>query len=352
MRVLIVKTSALGDVVQTFPVAAYLRSRPEIKEIGWVVEKKAFPLVSACPFVDHVIEIDTVHLKSLFPSFHIIREFQRQRSAIRENSWDLLFDLQGNCKSGMVTFLASAKKKIGYGNRSVAERPNLLTTSVHINPPRGMRMCEEYLQFVQTYFQDHEPFAVPPMQLKLTALQETQLAEERARWPNHRPVWILALGSYWPNKRYPSDKLLSVLELVQRMWSPYFIFLAANSLELKEAGWLAKHFVDSSHIVFQQKLSILQRMLGAAHAVVAVDSLILHLAATTETPIFSIFGPSNSKNYAPKGSRHGVFQGKCHFFSQEEKRCRELRTCDHGSCLNDVDSLDLFAAIQDWQQRI
>ena len=121
MRALIIKTSALGDIVQTFPVVEYLKTRQGVDEIGWVVEASASSLVRAHPLVDTVVEVDTHRIRSIFPSVTFFREFRQQRAHIRDTSWDLLFDLQGNIKSGLVTWCARAKTKVGYGIHSVPE---------------------------------------------------------------------------------------------------------------------------------------------------------------------------------------------------------------------------------------
>jgi heptosyltransferase-1 len=352
MRALIVKTSALGDVVQTFPVVDYLKSRQQVEHIGWVVEKRASSLVHAHPLVDTVIEIDTTLLRSLVPRFELYREYRRQRSKIREAHWDYVFDLQGNSKSSFATVSARSQVKVGYGRHTVAEWPNLLVTSERFDPPSGLSIREEYLHIVQRHFQDVQPYETAPIELRLTESQEISLALEVSRWPTFAPLWFIAVGSTWPNKMCRTQTLVDFLRFIKEKYDPYFIFIAGNGEELREVGALAQDFPRSSHVVYRPDLPVLQRAMSHAHAVLAVDSIILHLAATTQTPTFGMFGPSSALKYAPKGKRHSFFQSSCPSNTSFEKRCPYLRTCETGLCLKGADPEDMFESLERWQDSL
>ena len=348
MRALIIKTSALGDIVQTFPVVEYLKTRQGVDEIGWVVEASAGSLVRAHPLVDTVVEIDTHRIRSIFPSVTFLREFRQQRAHIRDTSWDLLFDLQGNIKSGLVTWCARAKTKVGYGIHSVPEWPNILTTNKRLEPPSGLSARESYLAIVKNFFGDSLPFQASGIDLKLTVNQERTLSNELVRWPRHMPVWIIAGGSAWPNKMCRAETMVQVLRYVRDAYGPYFVFVAGTGEELRTAGYLAEEFVQSSHVLYRPDLPALQRMMGHAAAVLAVDSLILHLAGTTKTPTFGFFGPSRAYRYIPPGAGH--FQGQCPKDITFDHRCPHLRTCESGACLKDADVDDLTRSIRHWQE--
>jgi heptosyltransferase I len=163
-------------------------------------------------------------------------------------------------------------------------------------------------------------------------------------------VWFVAVGSNWPNKMCNTSSLLYVLRMIRERFSPHFIFLAGTSGELNEVGSLAREFSSSSHVLFRQDLPLLQRLMGEADAVIAVDSLVLHLAATTKTPTFSFFGPSSAQKYAPRGPQHAFFQTHCPSSITFDRRCPSLRTCPTGLCLKEADPEKMFQAILRWQQ--
>jgi len=349
MRVLIVKTSSFGDVVQTFPVVEYLKSRG-VDHIGWVVEKDIAPLVRAHPLVDTVFEIDSRGIRNLFswPSF--FREWKRQKKILRSQEWDLLFDLQGNCKSGLVTRAIRAKKKIGYSLKSAPEPLNALFTNCRFQPPEQLAVRDEYLWFAQHYFEDNEPFLSRGIQLDLFSEQEGDLLDELIRWPEERKIWFVSPGSKWPTKRLSSEVWHQVLQLASDHWNPYFIFLAGTSYELQVVNVLAGKFPGSSHLLYKPDPAFLQRLIDKADAVISTDSFVLHLAGTTSTPTFGIFGPSKAWRYAPQGTQHSWYQGSCPYDITFSTRCSKLRVCPSPSCLKDVDSVQMFADLDMWYQ--
>lgn len=137
MKILIVKTSSLGDMIHSFGALDYLRNRFPKAQIDWVAEKPFAELVKAHPQIDQVVVFESKKWgKSLF-SQETRQQIKSFRKKLRESRYDLLFDLQGNLKSGLIVALARARKKIGFGWKTVAEWPNALFTNRKINPVKG-----------------------------------------------------------------------------------------------------------------------------------------------------------------------------------------------------------------------
>ncbi len=351
MKILIVKTSALGDIIQTFPVIEYLKRRQAVETIGWVVEEYAYSLIKAHPYVDIPIAIDSRKVRS-GGFFHFLPECLKQRSLMAENNFDVLFDLQGNIKSGLITLCAKASIKVGYGKNFVTELPNILATNRRFDPPLGLPIREEYLSLVRQYFKDEAPFIPSGVEMLLNESQQASLNQEMARWPKNSSVWFVAVGSAWQNKMCCKDTFRKVLKLIQDHFSPYFVFLAGNSFELNQVGAWAQEFPRRSHVLYKPELPVLQHCMAKAHVVLCVDSLALHLAATTKTPTFSFFGPSNPSKYMPRGQTHGFYQRACPLNIMFEKRCPYLRTCMTGECLKGANCDAMFRAIYEWYKRL
>lgn len=119
MRILIVKMSSLGDIIHTLPILNYLHFHFPQAKIDWVVEKRFSELLQSQPLIAKVIEIPLKEKGgSLLSS---IRN-------LRKEKYTHLFDFQGNIKSGVFTFLARSKVKVGFSFSSVREWPNILVT--------------------------------------------------------------------------------------------------------------------------------------------------------------------------------------------------------------------------------
>jgi len=108
MKILIVKTSSLGDIIHTYPVVDFLRAQPAVSEIHWVVEDRCKELVESHKGIDKTWIIDTGYAKKSWWRPSAWSSLLTFRRAIRETRFDLVLDLQGNCKSAVVVALTKA----------------------------------------------------------------------------------------------------------------------------------------------------------------------------------------------------------------------------------------------------
>jgi heptosyltransferase I len=292
MRILIVKTSNLGDIIQAFSALDYLRRKFPEGQIDWVVESSFAELLRANPQIDHVLAIESKKWRK-----NPFRKESRQQLAVfrkklKEVPYDLLFDLQGNLKSSAIVFAAKAKEKIGFGWKTVHEWPTTLFTSFKVNPPKGRNIREDYLAVVQGYFKDDSPYAFHPVELKLEPLQQQKLASlfSRPQTPT-----LVCPASAWPNKCLSEEMLIKVLMRLNR--GPYW-FVWGSLNEREHALRLSSYFPNSV-VLERLSLPLLQHVMAKCQLVIAMDSLPLHLCGTTDTPALSFFGPSSSAKFAP-----------------------------------------------------
>ncbi len=341
MRILIVKTSSLGDIIHAFPTLAFLRKKYPEALIDWVVEKPFAELVRAHPEVNEVLTVETkAWRKSPFSpaTWKAVRDFRR---SLQSHSYDLMFDLQGNVKSGLITLQARAKTKVGFGKKTVAERPNSWLTTQQFDPPPGSNIRSDYLFLAQSACNDFSPFTDAGVQLKMTPMQQQALEAILANPLLQKgPLVMVCPGSAWRNKQLSDKALEQFLQKLQGHLSCTFLLIWGNSEERALAEALS-HSVQAL-VVDRLPLPALQNLMGRMQLVISMDSLPLHLAGTTATPSFSVFGASYASKYKPEGERHQSFQGACPYGRTFEKRCPILRTCLTGSCIRDLSGETLF----------
>jgi len=341
MKILIVKTSSLGDIIQTFPALDYLRRKFPSAEIDWVVENPFIELVKANPQVNRIFTIESKKWRKQFFSRESCQQALQCARELRKTRYDLLFDLQGNLKSSLIVFLARAKKKVGFGLKTVHEWPNIFFTSQRVNPAKDKNIREDYLGVVKGYFKDFTECAIHPISLKLEPLQQQKLTALFAHV--HKKPTLVCPSSAWPNKCLSEETLIQLLKNIRQ--GPYW-FIWGNQSERESALKLSAHFPDSM-VLERLSLPLLQHVMARCRLVVAMDSLPLHLCGTTQTPSMSFFGPSSAKKFAPLGSHHFAFQGNCPYGQLFEKTCPKLRTCPTGLCLK---SLQFSSGISGWTE--
>lgn len=350
MRILIVKMSSLGDIIHAFPVLQYLKEYKPQCIVDWAVEQPFAELVRAHPLVNRAILVQTKKWRSQFLKGEILREMIRFRRELRQVEYDLVLDLQGNVKSGLVTASARSSLKVGFGYRCVPEWPNLLATDKKYHLPSGQNIREDYLFLAQSAMGDLTRNAVQSgIQLHLSPQEKSQLQPILENLKGYQGLKILVCaGSNWVNKQLSKETLQSFLECLSKQFNVHFLLIWGNGVEKAVAEELAVSLPHHSSIINRLSLPVLQNLMAQVDLVLAMDSLPLHLAATTSTPTYSIFGASSAQKYRPLGERHQAFQGSCPYAKTFEKRCDILRTCKTGACIKQLKGEQLFDHFHLW----
>lgn len=349
LRFLIIKTSSLGDIIQTFSVLDYLHQKFPSALMDWVTEEASFPMVKSHPLVKEAILFEArTWKKSLFSrkTFSSIRTFL---SSLRKIKYDVVFDLQGNCKSGVVTFFSRAKKKVGFGIHSVREWPNILSTNVRFNIPGFFNIRWQYLKVLQYYFHDSDPLILKGIRLKLKDNEEEKLREIllASRICGSKKMMV-SPHSKWPNKQLDFATLLQLLCHIHQKYQMGFLFLWGTEKEREFSRSLKSSFPDRSILVEKLTLPTWQNLMNDVDLIFAVDSSALHLCGTTSTPSFSIFGPTSSEIFKPVGNNHFALQGSCPYGRVFKKQCPLLRTCPTGACIRKLEAERIIKVFSAW----
>lgn len=352
MKILIVKTSALGDIIHAFPVLQYLRACYPEAQIDWVVEKNFAPLIEAHPSLSQAIKIDTKKWRKSFWKKEIREELNCLCLQLRHTHYDLLFDLQSNLKSSLINFLARSAKKIGFGRKTVHEWPNLFSTNWHIDPPANKNIRDDYLYLAQ-YVVGNFDYRNQGVKLRIDQTEILKIKQilHNANFKNGPKILVCA-GSNWPNKQLGSSTLLSFLKSIATQLNGQFLFVWGTDEERKIVEKLSIELPNESYIVEKMGLASLQNLMAEVDLVMAMDSLPLHLAATTSTPTYSIFGASSAKKFKPVGTFHESYQGQCPYGRTFVKRCPILRTCKTGACIKNIQGEELYNHFSNWWQQI
>lgn len=144
LHILIVRLSAIGDVLMASPVAQVLKEHYPVATVSWVVEPKSEAIVRANPYVDEVIVFERKLVwKQLFRTgrfislYREVRDFSRE---LRRRNFSIALDLQGLMKSGLVAWLSGAPRRIG--SHPAAEGNRLFMTDLVPRPLNATHITE------------------------------------------------------------------------------------------------------------------------------------------------------------------------------------------------------------------
>lgn len=352
-RFLIVKTSSLGDIIQAFDVLNYLHQRFPSAFIDWIVEERFVSIVAAHPLVNRAIFFDIKKIKRRWIDKKFWGSLWKAFRSVRRKRYDLLFDLQGNCKSGIVTLLCRADLKIGFGKKSVREWPNVLVTHRRFDIPRSINIRQQYVNLVQKYFDDESYVESEGVRFKINANDMNRLNALLSQSPLQRKMRVMICpGSKWSNKQIPLDTLESFLGKMENALHCCFLLIWGAAEEKQNCLAIHQRFSHCSVIVDRLELPLWQNLMCEVDLVIAVDSSALHLCATTSTPTFSIFGPTSLDVFKPLGFNHFACQGVCPYNKMFEKQCPLLRSCPTGACIRDIPADRLFDQFWGWWKKL
>jgi heptosyltransferase-1 len=149
-RILLVRVSAIGDIVFASPLVTSFRRAYPRAHIAWLVQPECRPLLEQHPDLDEVIVWPGGEWRALWRQRRVgdlAQEVRAFRKLLRSRRFDMALDLQGLLKSGLLAHLTGAPERIGLGSREGSK--HLMTRVV----PRGGdidRIGSEYLYLAQT----------------------------------------------------------------------------------------------------------------------------------------------------------------------------------------------------------
>jgi len=359
MKILIVKTSSLGDIIQTLAVLKDLHLRFSDVSVDWVVEESFSSLILSLPLVRKVIAPPMRELKKDPFSKDLWKKFKESVRQLRQERYDCVFDLQGNCKSAFWTFLSRSRTKVGFALKVCREWPNALSTNTRFFVPKEMNIQEQYLSIVQQYFSktgdlyskvDSLDFLSRSQEgISFRIEEKDQAIIDSIIEEKRKDLYVMVCPSaQWKNKQLSLKTWIDFLNCCAKKYSMQFLLIWGS---LEERGFCEQIHAACPHSsVLDRRLSIpvWQTLMCAMDLVIALDSSALHLCATTKTPSFSIFGPTSSSVFKPLGEKHLAVQGSCPYGKTFLKQCPILRSCPTGACMKEISSKTLLQAFHAW----
>ena len=343
MKVLIVKASALGDVVHALPVLAWLKSADPSLTIDWLVEESFAPLLDGHPLLRRVHRLATRSWRQQGMAT-AARESWRTIRQLRAEHYDVVLDLQGNSKSGLFTRLSGAPRRYGFARDSVREWPNLLATNMRVTlAPTEHHISERSLAVARAAFPaGHARVLAGPLPVRTEAAHqvEMQLADYGLAG---RKFAVLHYGTTWPTKLWAVKRWRELIQRLETETALVPVLTWGNGEERTVVEQLA---AAGGHAVVWPRgtLPELAALLAQAVVVIGGDTGPLHIAAAVGTPTVSLFRVTDAERNGPRGPRHIRLQAPLACSPCLRKSCER-----DGECGNSISVDEVAAAIDSLQ---
>ncbi|MBU3056377.1 lipopolysaccharide heptosyltransferase I [Pseudomonas indica] len=288
MRVLLIKTSSLGDVIHTLPALTdAARVIPGI-QFDWVVEEGFAEIPAWHPAVARVIPVAIRRWrKNLWQTLRN-GEWRRFKQRLREAKYDLVIDAQGLLKSAWLT--RYVKAPVAGLDRESAREP--LACRFYDRTYRVSRE-QHALERVRQLFAQALDYPLPDG-IGDYGLDRTQLAD-----PSAQPYLLFLHGTTWPSKHWPETNWRQLAERMSELgWAIRLPW--GNDTEKARAERIVAG-LDNAAVLPRLNLAGVAKVIAGARACVAVDTGLGHLAAALDVPTLSLYGPTRPERVGAYG---------------------------------------------------
>ena len=281
MRILLVKTSSLGDVVHNLPVASDIRARHPEAVIDWVVEESFADIPRLHPAVGRVIPVAVRRWRRAPLAAATWREWRGFRAAVRAQAYDLVLDTQGLIKSALLARQARGRRA-GHAAETAREPLAARCYDTAYAIPKNLHAVERN-RWLAAAALGYAPDL--PLDYGIVA------APLAASWLPAQPYCVLLTASSRADKLWPEADWLRLAAALNGQGLAC-VLPGGNAGERARAARLAAAMAQA---VAAPPMAIaeLARLLAGAHLVVGVDTGLTHLAAALGRLTFCLFAGSH-----------------------------------------------------------
>ena len=293
-RLLIVKTSSIGDVIHALPVVQAIKEAAPHLILGWAVRRRCADVLRGNP------NIDALHVMPDRPTLGDLRVLHAELKAGR---YDIALDMQGLLLSGLVTRLSGAPVRMGW-DRNREANALFLTHPVIPGKAQGQHEIDLLYGFAEALgVQVPHPEFTPQPYLAAEAMGRAQ--EWLSGLP--RPRIALNVGASRAYKRWPADNWAAVARALTALGRSV-VFVGdkndAETVALVTPG-LTGGFLD---LAGRTTLRELASVLAACDLLVTADTGPMHIAVAVGTPVVALFGATDPARHGPYGARNVVLR--------------------------------------------
>lgn len=290
--IVVVKLSAIGDVLHGVPTAVALKRAFPDARIGWAVEGRAADVLAGHPAIDHLFRLPRGWLKQP-------RAVLTLRRQLRAFAPDVTIDLQGLLKSGVATWLSGARIRIGHAPPSSRERAwlaythPLAATAAHVVDRNCELLAPLGVRDLRASF-DMPHWPVSRMRIQQWLASSGLL----------QPPVIINPGAGWASKLWPVERFAAVARGLRRHGGATSVVVWGGATERGVAERIVAESSGAAIMAPETTLQDLGELCRLARLFISSDTGPLHLAAAVGTPCVGLFGPVPAARNGPYGPHH------------------------------------------------
>ena len=345
MKILIVKLSAIGDVIHTLPALIALRGHYPEAEITWLVETTAAPIIDGHPALDQILIsrrkewVDAILHQDGKARKIALKEAFGFIQKLRQNRYDIIIDFQNLFKSGVLVGLVRGRRKVGFdkGMQRNEKAHHFYNRRV---PPVSMEIhaIERYLTLLEAIGVKDKRIAYQ-IPVSDTDIHEVdRLLTDAGVGKNEKLVAINPMAR-WETKLWKPERFAQVAEQLVATGQIKVVFTGGAADRDKLDAILSMMNNQAVNLAGRTSLKELAALYMRAELLISTDTGPMHLAAAVETPVVALFGPTAPWRTGPYGDQHQVI------FSKDPCAPCFKRTCDTNLCMDHITVDEVLKAV-------
>ena len=313
-HILIIKPSSLGDIIHAFPTLSAIRKTFPMAHITWLIKKEWAPILADHPMLDDIIEIE-----------FSARKLTQIYNLLRARRFDVVLDLQGLLRTGILSWITRASRRIGFSD--AREGSHWFYTERISAPRREIHSVDRYLRLASALgVQKHSAEFILPT--SPTEEHRRRTLFSKGLITDASDVVGIAPSSKWVTKRWPAESFAAVADQLQEKSKIRVVFIG-SSHESDVAQVKQGMRTPVTDLTGLTTVGDLPAVMRGLRLLITNDSGPMHVAAAVGTPVVAIFGPTSQTCTGPYGDGHIVITASVECRPCFRRRCynRNINEC-------------------------
>jgi len=333
MRILLIRPSAMGDVVMASLVLKALKDEKKGVEVHWLIDPALYPLLSENPFVDTAIAWDKALWHKRLKGLHLpglCKEILTLKRTLRKKHYDLCLDLQGLFRSRLIAWLSGAPRRIGFESK---EPGKFLMTEVISKGPPSLEMGSEYIymmEYLGLRVKDPLPFVFVP-----------ERAQEKAEkilkaFGIKGPFAAFAPFTTRPQKHWIQERWQGLQEEIKKGLGIPVVVLGGKSDQERARAITGR--ADPWFVDLVGRTSILESaaIISMCSLLIGVDTGLTHMGTALKRPTVAIFGATRPYLETPSPRTKVLYKKEACSPCKRRPTCKGRFSCMEAITVKDV----------------
>jgi len=321
MNILIIKLTAVGDVVLSTAAFGAIRQKFPNAQIYCLTSPVSSSIVQSCPHLNGTLVLDPGHkdLKTLWQT----------SKELRRHHFDKVIDLQNNRTSHLLAFLTMAKETYGYNNGKFAFLlSRKISNDIHHIPP-----VEHQFRILKMLGIDLDPNA--RLQLWPSPKDEAYVRSLLdSEWLSEPQIFVglnVSASAAWPTKNWPLEHMAKLCDILGHK-NIRVILTGENKDKILVRKLIARAHAKPASFVGKTTVLQLAALIKCCRVYITADSAPLHIAASMGVPLIAFFGPTDARRHMPPAGKSVVLHKPMKCSPCYSSICK-IKT---HACMNDI----------------